>query len=247
MDLGNVLKEQAPTKPAPAPGAEPELTQFEDKNKVNIPLLLLWTSAFVSVAGLVLIYMFSSSVHTKVVEIQANITAKDKEIEAKKIVAKEADVIEIKSSLAQLKKAQENRFSMVDFLPIFFEHINKNVVLNTLAVSSDGIITFTGKTDSFRSAAEQVMTLKAWQIEKKEALSDVTLGAVSATRGEDGKVTVPISINANFDKTLLPAAIKSKSASDMPINVSNTTGDTAVNAIPKTSGTTTGGSNAQVQ
>jgi len=245
MDLGNVLKEQSSAAPAPAQGAEPEITQFDEKNKVNIPLILLWASAFISVAGTVLFFMLSSSVHSKVVEIQADIATKDVSITKKKDAANEAEVIAIKAVVAQLKTAQANRFSMVDFLPIFFEHVNKNVTFSTFAVSSDGVISFTGKTDSFRSAAEQVMTLKAWQVDKKDALSGVTLGAVSATRGEDGKITVPVAINATFDKALLPAAIKTHEGS-------SASGSTTIQFAPVssgsvTSGTTTGGSNAQVQ
>ncbi|MEI7792051.1 MAG: hypothetical protein WCI57_01030 [Candidatus Berkelbacteria bacterium] len=226
MDLENVLKGQTPAPATSGQSPEAEITQFQEKNKVNISLVLLWSAAAIAVLGTGLFFLLSSSAHQDVVEYQKTLVAKDDEIEKGKKNANEKEIVSIKAVVAQLKNAEANRFSMVDFLPLFFAHVDKNVTLNTLAVSSEGVISFTGNTDSFKSAAEQVMALKAWKIKDTEALSGVNLGAVSATRSEDGKVTVPIAINATFDKKLLPDAIA---------------------LVPSTSGTTTGGSNAKVQ
>lgn len=226
MDLENVLKGQTPAPATAGKSPEAELTQFQGKTQVNISLVLLWSAAAIAVLGMGLFYLLSYSANQAVAEYQKTLATKDVEIEKGKKIANESEIVSIKAVVGQLKSAEANRFSMVDFLPLLFDHIDKNVMLNTLAVSSDGIISFTGKTDSFRSAAEQIMALKAWQIDKKDALSGVTLGAVSATKADDGRVTVPIAISATFAKELLPIAIS---------------------GVSSTSGTTVGGANAKTQ
>jgi hypothetical protein len=208
MDLENVLNKPAPAPAAPAKESEPEITKFDDKSKTNMPLVVLWIATAISVIALGGVYLLSYSVQQQITDTKGKLDAKTVEIDKKIAIAMEDEVIPLKAVTAQLKKVKAERFSMVEFMPIFFEHINKNVTIDTFAVSSDGVISFSGKTDSFRAAAEQVMTLEAWQIEKKNALSGVTMGAVSASRAEDGAITVPISINATFNKALLPKAIE---------------------------------------
>lgn len=234
MDLENILNKSATAPAVPAKDSEPEITKFEDKNKTNIALVLLWITAAVSVIALAGFYLLSYSAEQQITDIKAKLAKTDKSIDAKIAIAKESEVIPLKAVTAQLKRVKAERFSMVDFMPIFFQHVNKNVTIDTFAVSSEGVISFSGKTDSFRSAAEQVKTLEAWQIEKKNALSGITMGAVSATRGEDGKITVPISINATFDKALLQKAIELYKSG---ASAAATSGSTAATSQ------TTGGSN----
>lgn len=227
MDLENVLNKPAPAPDAPAKDSEPEITKFEEKNKTNMALVLLWVAAAISVIALGGIYLLSSSAQQQITDTKGKLDKTDKSIDAKIAIAKESDVKSLKEVTAQLKKVKAERFSMVEFMPIFFQHINKNVTIDTFAVSSEGVISFSGKTDSFRSAAEQVKTLEAWQIDKKNALSGVTMGAVSATRAEDGKITVPIAINATFDKALLPKAIEIYKSATAPEVTSGSTATTS--------------------
>jgi len=227
MDLENVLNKPAPAPAAPAKDTEPEITKFEDKGKTNMALVILWIAAALAVIALGGIYLLSSSAEQQIIDIEKKLSAKTTEIDKKIAIAKESEVIPLKAVTAQLKKVKAERFSMVEFMPIFFQHINKNVTIDTFAVSSEGVISFSGKTDSFRSAAEQVKTLEAWQIDKKNALSGVTMGAVSASRAEDGKITVPISINATFDKALLPKAIEIYKSGSATTVTSGTTATTS--------------------
>jgi len=110
-----------------------------------------------------------------------------------------------------LKEANSKKYPMKNFLPSLFAKINQNVKVTNISLTSDGKFSISGSTVSYRAAAEQIMTFKEWKEKDVNVLKNVELASVSMTLDKDGKVSVPLSISAEYNNPdLITATASSK-------------------------------------
>ena len=202
MDLSDTLKGQ-PTPAASQPkekSDDMEMVQFSEHGSFNMSMFLLWLCAVIAILGSVFLWFLSRSAASELIE---NKTTRDKVVSDLSIPANseaEARANSLVSAVSQLKLATANRYLMKDFLPLVYGRVNKNVSIANLSVGSEGQISLDGKTDSYKSAAEQLLSLQEWKINNKNVLSSVKLGAVTETISNG--TTVNFSISGQIDKTV---------------------------------------------
>jgi hypothetical protein len=203
MDLGDTLKGQA----APAAGPMPkensndmEMVQFSERGSFNLSIFLLWLCAIVAILGSVFLWFLSRSAADELADKQSRLDEVTSKLSTPANTEAEARAKSLISAVTQLKTASANRYLMKDFLPLFYTRINKNVVVSNLTIGSDGKISLDGKTDSYKSAAEQALSLRDWKINSKSMFTSVQLGTVSESIASGTEVT--FSLSGQIDKTV---------------------------------------------
>ncbi|PIS07842.1 hypothetical protein COT78_01225 [Candidatus Berkelbacteria bacterium CG10_big_fil_rev_8_21_14_0_10_43_13] len=215
MDLEKTLDSQAAgsasipsSAPAPAPAPRPSggnsgddyLTEMADHGEFSISGLLLWLSAIIAISATVFFWFLNSSATQDLADKTSQKDDAVAEISSPTYAALETRANQFQSAVNQLSTASKSRFSMDNFLPLLYGQVNKNVVVTTLSVDDTGKVSFSGTTDSYKSAAQQVATLKNWKIDEKNVVTTATLDSESESV-ESGVVSVTFSISATVDKT----------------------------------------------
>jgi hypothetical protein len=215
-----------------------------------MPLVLLWICAVIAIGMTAFLWLSNNSKtdalankKTEQQKLQSSMATAD-------FAATDTQISSFVSAVSLLKEANSKRYPMKDFLPGIFAKINQNVVVSTMSLTSEGKFTLNGTTDSYRGAAEQIMTLKEWQVSGVNVFKNIELASISMTATKDGKVTVPLSISADYtNTTTIPAktesSVSSSSSSTTATSASTTASSTTT---PSTSSTTTqGGVNAKAE
>lgn len=179
-----------------------DLSTFVDENKFNYAILINWASAAVAISLTVFFWLLSQDVISKVDDLNIKKNAVISQITSVDYANVEKQASSFKSAVSELKKAQAARYAMDDFLPKLYLQIDKNVIVSNIAITKDGKLSFDGKTDSYRSAAEQLLTLQAWTVSEKHVLRNADLVSVSENIDKSGKAEVPFSITADINKTI---------------------------------------------
>jgi len=218
MDLEKTLDSQAagsaPTPssaPAPAPAPRPGssggnsgddyLTEMADHSEFSISGFILWLSAVVAISATVFFWFLNSSAAQDLADKTSQKTNAVAEISSPTYAALETRANQFQAAVNQLSTAAKSRFSMDKFLPLLYGQVNKNVVVSTLSVDDTGKVSFSGTTNSYKSAAQQVATLKNWKINEVNVVTAATLDSESESV-ESGVVLVTFSISATVDKTI---------------------------------------------
>lgn len=213
MDLENTLNNQAGSVPAPAPNpstglggsGDNEIEGISEHGGLNLSGLLIWVCAVLAITATVYFWFLNNSTTQRLADQKSEKDAAIAEIASPTYAAVEAKAIAFQSAVNQLKTAEKNQYKMSDFLPLFYTQINKNVVVANLAVSSDGKLSFNGTTDSYKSAAEQLVTLQNWKINGVNIISSAKLLSVSEDVSKGVVVTFAMSGSINKTASLVVA------------------------------------------
>lgn len=213
------------TVPAPAPSVEPspapeaaptapvfkpdnkteesdEIVEFSDKEPFNWPLLWCWVACFIAVASAGYFYLIKQSAEAKLTDDKSQLDQVNSQIQSSAYVNAERSARAFKSAVTELETAKANRYLMSDFLPVFYQRIAKNVVINNITITADAKVSLDGTTDSYRSVSDQLLSFKSWQIGDKNVLSSVDLSSVSE-KVTGGKTSVTFVITTVLaDKTM---------------------------------------------
>jgi|GEM_PF-5829908 len=203
-----------------------EFMPFEDKKSSNIGLAFVWIAALVAVGGAIFFYLIGNSAVSKLAEVNDQKNSVSAQVSSSTYSDVTAKAAGFKAAVEKMSQAKADRFPMSDFLPQIYTAIDKNVTLTSLSLSADGKLSFSGTTNSYKSAAEQLATLKAWQVNSQTAFGGVTLDSYSQNISDKGAVTVPFSISGQLNKTVFTS----------PVNI--TTGTTATSGQTVTTGNT---------
>lgn len=198
----NLSAQAVPATPAQSSNRpEEEITTFDNKEGVSLSMILLWVTAVVGIGMTVFLWFLSSDVSAKIESFKSEKTTADAWINSPTNLKTMEQAAGFDSAVTELQKAKSERYSMDDFLSKFYGQVNKDIKVNNLAISSAGLLSFDATTTSYRSAADQMLTLQNWTVNSLKILKDVQIATVSESIGEDGKATVPFSISAAIDKT----------------------------------------------
>lgn len=182
--------------------SEDEAFEVDQPSSSNLPIFITWASVVVAISAAVFFWLLGHSLEQDL---------KDKKVLLSEVVSVivspaykdvEKQASSFKSAVNELSSAHKSSFPMNLFMPQVYGRINKNVVITSIAISDDGNLNIVGSTDTYRSAAEQVLSLKEWEIDGKKVLSEVSLGSVSLNILEDGSTIIPISITAKYDSSI---------------------------------------------
>lgn len=198
-----------------------DVFEIDKASSFNLSIFILWVCAVISMSAATFLWLMDHSAKQDLADKKTALSQVVGTISSSGYIGVEEKASAFKSAVTELSSAKQSSFSMEDFIPKVYSHINKDVVVSNIALTSDGSINIVGQTGDYRSAAEQVLTLESWKIDDENVFSDVKLGSVSLNFDENGAATVPISITAKFDKSL---NFKSEVVTDQEI--SNTEGVT---------------------
>jgi len=179
-----------------------DVFEVDETSYFNMPLFILWFCAVIALSATVFFWLMGYSSEQDLRDKKTSLSEVVSTITSPSYVDIEKKATSFKSAVSELSRAQKTGFSVTDFIPRVYSRINKDVVIASIAINDEGNLNIVGQTDSYRSAAEQLLSLEEWKVDGKTVLSDVQLGSVSLSTSEDGKITVPISITAKFDRTI---------------------------------------------
>ena len=183
-------------------GKDDDFLSFEEKKPSGAGGFFIWAAAIIAVAGAVFFYLLGNSAASKLTEENGEIDSINAQVASssyKDVAVRAAD---FKAAVAKMSSADSTRFPMSDFLPKIYTAIDKNVTISSLSISADGKISFSGTTNSYKSIAEQLATLKAWQQSGKPGFTTVSLDSYSESVSDKGVVTAPFSISGQLDRSL---------------------------------------------
>ncbi|MFA7253405.1 MAG: PilN domain-containing protein [Patescibacteria group bacterium] len=196
--MGGTIHGGQAAMPAMAQVSSDEFTTFSDKKGTNLGLLFCWFGAIIALIATILFglmqYSSNQRLNTKKGELEQVVS----DINSR-FSGVESQATSFKSAVAGLAKAEKDRYEVEPFLKELYTKISKNVVIRNLSINSDGRISIDGNTDSYRSVADQMVTLKEWKSGKKNILKNVELKGVSENINS-GTPIVQFSLSAQIDK-----------------------------------------------
>ncbi len=172
-----------------------EIVRFSE-NSFNYGVVLIYAAALLACFGTFFFWSVNRGQQTVLAEKRQEKDAVIAEMTSPTFKEVERKASAFKSAFTGLKAADSSRYSFVNFMPALFLHIDKDVQLKTISIDTEGELSLTGTTSSYRAAADQFLALKSWP-----SLSDVTLGAVTFSVDKEGNGSVPVVITAKIDKT----------------------------------------------
>lgn len=152
-----------------------ELVQFSDHSAFNFGLALSWLVALCAVAVTAFFWWLNTDIETSAMQKEKQKNDIIAEITSPANVEVEKKAANFKSAVNALKKAQEEKVSMDTFLRALYTKITNDVVINNIAVSSEGELSINGTTTSYRSTADLMVALKSWERVEKVDLKSVSL------------------------------------------------------------------------
>lgn len=226
MNFDNASKTDSPPVAASHSAQTKEDDNFDvaaSKN-FNSAMFICWLVAFLAIAGSIFFWLLNRSaqqaIETKTAEKQQIIS----EISSPSLSDIEFKATSFKSAVTQLAAVSKSRYSTDIFLTKFYTRIAQNVKVANLSVTSDGKITMSGSTVSYRAVADQTLLLKEWKINNANILKDVKLMSVAETVNETSKaVEVTFMISGTIDKTQSLSEKSNNSTSDSSSNASSDT------------------------
>ncbi len=208
MDLESTLNSQNGSAPAPASAPPPrpgrgqdvEIEGIKEHGSLNVASLLFWLSAVVAITATVYLWFLNSSAAQNLTDQKSQRDAVVAEITSPTYVNVEARATAFQAAVKQLTTAEKSQYLMSSFLPLFYGRLDKNVIVTNLAVDSSGKISFNGTTDSYKSAALQLASLKGWTINSKNVVTNPQL--LSESEDVSKGVVVTFAISGTVDKTV---------------------------------------------
>lgn len=185
------------------------LVQMGEHSSFNFALAIAWVVALLSVLATLYFWWLSTNTIDVVAEKQSKLESIEQQIQAPAMVRTEKESNDFKSSVGILSKAKKDRFSITEFLPVFYSKITNDVKITSFSLSSDGSLAIAGTTKNYRTTADLVLALKSWSV-----LSDVDLSSTSMSlgEGEGSKIEALFSISAKVT-TVSAAAVGSSASS----------------------------------
>jgi len=194
MDLSNIL-DSGGKKPSALSGQ----TQFKvEEKETDFVLLTLWLGFVISVLATGFLFYQNFSLNNKVAAKKSDSEIALGKLNSSTYQSLQSQAANFQSRIADVDTALNARYSMANFLPEVFKRIDANVTVTNISLTSDGKFTMTGKTDTYLSAADQVMALRGWKSGDKEVMSDIELGSISIAANKNNSNMVPLSITANL-------------------------------------------------
>ncbi|MFA6963553.1 MAG: hypothetical protein WC227_02465 [Patescibacteria group bacterium] len=193
MDLSNILGKGS-GKPSRA-DSNGQFKIMSDSGS-NPSIIILWVGVAISVLASGFLMYQNFSMKSRVA---------DKKVERDTTVAKldssnyrqiRAEATEIQAKIAQIEAALDRRYPMADFMPQIFQRINSNVTVTSISLTNEGKFAMTGKTDSYRGAADQVMTFEAWKSKDIAVMNNIELGSIAISAANNNTGSVPVTITA---------------------------------------------------
>ncbi|MCL5410320.1 MAG: PilN domain-containing protein [Patescibacteria group bacterium] len=190
-------------------GANPKVTdnsfaQFKEHSAFNVPVFLTWVVAVFAIVATLFFWWMNRNLTD---ELQGKITEKDTVLQQ---IASQGDTekkaADFKASVTQLKSAYLDKYNFSTFTTEFYKKVTNDVKLTNMAITSDGTLSISGTTKSYRSVADLMVAMKSW-----DNLQNVELLTV-ATSEDQGALETTFSISAKIDKTKQQAAKKSVSS-----------------------------------
>lgn len=187
-----------------------EIETFGKSKPFNVGIFMLWIAAVLSILGTAYFYLLQKDSSSKLQAKKDELAQIDTQLQSAAYTAVEQKATDFKSSVTALKSATTaKKYQMNDLLIQVYTHTNKNIIVSSLSITDQGKISFSGTTDSYRSAADQLVTFREWKSGTKTVLTDLSLGSVSEKINTNGKAQVSFvitgTINKSSDFKLTPA------------------------------------------
>jgi len=164
-----------------------------DHRGFNFALALAWLVAVAALLGAGYFWWLNSNLTGELKDKKAKKTAIQSQLELPANKAIEEEALNFKASVQVLADAKAKRYNYYNFLQNLYTKINKDVALTSISISAEGDVALAGETDTYRSIADQMLSLISWT-----ELTSVELGS-SSLKIEDGKATGAIfSISAKI-------------------------------------------------
>lgn len=164
---------------------------FDDRPGFNFSLLILSLTTLFAVLATLLLWWTNQDNKAQAEEQTKEKQAIISQITSANYTSVEKKAQDFAASVSALSAAAKERYSMTEFLSNISGKLTKDVTINNLSVSSEGTVSITGTTKSYRSIADFAVALKSW-----DKLTEVDLKSFSLQIPEDGSRVV-----ANFSAT----------------------------------------------
>lgn len=172
-----------------------QFTQFKEGASFNFPLFICWIVAAMALMGTLYLWWISQNETEILKDKKAKLQEINQQLATPSNVELEKKANAFKSSVTELKSAFEKRYSYTVFLNELYQKTTTDVQLKSVSVSEDGSVSLTGVTDSYRSVADLMIVLGAW-----DKISNLDLASVSMSIAENRKPEVTFSISSKLVK-----------------------------------------------
>lgn len=169
--------------------------EVEDHSSFNFPVAISCLVALMAMLVTGLFWWINKDSQTLLKEKQSEQESIVQQITTSTYKDVEKKASDFKSSVNALSAAKKERYSMEKFLQNFYSKVTKDVQISSLSVSSEGSLSISGTTATYRSVADLLMALGDW-----ETLGEVELGSVALAESESGTLEATFSINAIINK-----------------------------------------------
>lgn len=219
--------------------------EFDEAKSFNAGLLLAWFGVIIAIAGTVFFYLLYNSAKNSISDKENSKNDIIAQINSSQFADVSAKADQVRSAVSVLVSAKLDAPSINVILPSIYQAIDKDVVLTTLSLSSDGKVAFSATTKSYLSAGQQLMTFKNYLVGKDKLFSTVDLVSMTA---DTARGNVPVTINAQVNSTAMTALAKASTASSS--TAATASGSSTVSSSstsmtsPSVSSSTTGGTDA---
>jgi hypothetical protein len=223
MDLASLGK----TANIPKAESKEEDISFSDEGtKFNLGLFICWVAAFVAIGSSIFIFLMNSSAKQKLDTEKNRLQEVLADINSSNFSGIENKAASFKSSVVELTKVNEARYKFSDFLPLFYKKINSNIKLTNIVLGSKDLLTIDGKTDSYKSVAEQAEILRSWNVTDGEnILTNVQIVATSLSTDKNGNQAVSFTISCTVNKkSSLVAKLEPSAIQDSTSTIENENG-----------------------
>ena len=178
------------------PANDQQFTEFSDRPGFNFTVAICWLAVIAAILATIFFWFMDKNSAGQLKAATSKKTDIVNQLKSPANTEVENKANDFKSSVNALSEAKNNSRKMSTFLQNFYTKITSDVILTSIAVSSDGSLGITGTTATYRSVADLMLALKSWDV-----LSSVELGAVSDQKdAKTGKVITSFSITAKVNQ-----------------------------------------------
>ncbi len=163
------------------------------KNKGVISTYILWITFVLALVFTALLLFKSRSVQNEAMAKQESKDEIVSQLNSPSYLEIEKKANSFNEAFSIISAISEKSISKKELLGQLYGYFTKDVQIRNLALTKDGTVTVDGNTSSYRAVADFMTAVKSFN-----RVSEMTLGSVSLSEGEDIDAKKAISFSINF-------------------------------------------------
>ncbi len=158
--------------------------------------VVLWLTFGISLIATIMLLMLSKSVENSVKEKQLTRDELISQLQSPSYSQIETKANTFKTAFDIFSQISNSQITKKDLLAELYKYTTKDVAIQNLLISSDGVLQLDGATSTYRNVADFMIALKSYN-----RVSEVSVGGISRSQSsdQDAKKMVTFSVTAKIN------------------------------------------------